>query len=100
MTEIDPRSPRAATPEPVDHPAGEGGVELICALAGCETVIEQAARGHARRYCCTAHRKIARRHRRESANSAAGCQSGSPEPTAASEPGSGEFTTGGRPTPF
>jgi hypothetical protein len=37
----------------------------VCALPGCETLLEPLDRGRARRYCCIAHRKTARRQRRE-----------------------------------
>jgi ABC-type antimicrobial peptide transport system permease subunit len=37
----------------------------VCALPGCENLLEPVDRGRARRYCCIAHRKIARRQRRE-----------------------------------
>jgi ABC-type antimicrobial peptide transport system permease subunit len=85
MTESNPHSPRVTTPEPVEQLPTDSGGDLVCGLAGCETVIEQAARGHARRYCCTAHRKIARRQRRESANAA----------TPAGQPSPAEHTTTG-----
>jgi ABC-type antimicrobial peptide transport system permease subunit len=40
------------------------GAKQVCALEGCENLIEVTS-AQARRYCCAAHRKIARKQRRE-----------------------------------
>jgi len=45
--------------------------QLVCALDGCENRIEVTS-GQARRYCCVAHRKIARKQRREHGSAGAG----------------------------
>ncbi|WP_156994457.1 ABC transporter permease [Pseudonocardia acaciae] len=37
----------------------------VCALPGCSKVIKDVPSGEARRYCCPAHRKIARKRRRD-----------------------------------
>ncbi|WP_169736689.1 ABC transporter permease [Pseudonocardia spinosispora] len=37
----------------------------MCALHDCDNPIPDDAAGSARRYCCAAHRKIARKHRRD-----------------------------------
>lgn len=47
----------SATGELTDVPA-------VCALPGCSNPLEQVSSGQARLYCCVAHRKIARRARR------------------------------------
>jgi ABC-type antimicrobial peptide transport system permease subunit len=41
------------------------GAAVVCALPGCSKVVEQISSGEARRYCCPAHRKIARKRRRD-----------------------------------
>src|SRR5882757_5018048 len=105
MTESCSHAPWASTPAPAEQlptssEAARAG-ELVCALAGCETVIEPAARGHARRYCCTAHRKIARRQRRESANAATPAGQPSPDErhTAAGQAGAEVAAVAGRTVP-